>query len=1388
MSNILMDTEFIKSDQIPASSNHGDVENIANGDTTLDLLEQKQAQEQARLLHRFRELRQWQLKQQEQLMQQQQQQLEGLRKEQIKVQSILTKQRETQWGAGRVKRRSLSPARTPPRRQINQRDLVTSLLSMASQINEFDQQVVPSSSSLPLPVMYAEPQTNEDDAATNPELFSNPDDSHTGGRDIEVDLQSEDGMFPLHETDSDQSEAYRNVFNIRDSASEFSVGTENEYPPPRTNAYSPEQPSLEFLRTLTADDMNSLQTITTLQHMLQTATPNTLQQMLGILPQKMPNSQIASELLHPDPELGQDKNMNCFQEAGVLQVEKSPGQDVLDEEEEPESQNITVKENENTAGFDDRPIISGIGGKKSFEQLLEEEMLAEEERLKNAEKSPSQSKKPFLRKGQGLSRFNYQKNGPVKTKVKIDSKRKSVEPGASFPTNENQKRRIDQSTHRDAAGNQKQKKDSKIIDSKPPQPSQKTGKSALTNSHKLLSTKHTEFENKPVRSTATLPHQSVPTQSTPVKPESVPSVEGMVHVDAMSETAIDMDEPSFCVKGRQNEKVEKQELEVFELFEDFADNVSFCSNSSVVVRLMEKDWQKKKGVNVPVEEMKAIIQEKLAQKQKEVKMNEKSVQEETPVVDKDDTLNASDSDSSDDTLTDSDSSYTTDSGQDEKTDGQQDKQEEHDYSVSDISQNNNMQTGICFVNNGTNTRTSDNEIRMPVSLSPSKSITRKIASKDIKSGTLTDTHSLLKKLSQNSGSWFGAARENPDVDNFKPGQTHSAFSSEKLNGNAEEAKKHFVSMPQLNGRGDSDDDDSVSSDEVKHQVMTRPVQDRNENAMNDDEEDQFDDDEEWTNSAPKVPNGRDSGIDSTEQASNPSSTPPTSRLVARLFPKLKEAQQAKLQQKQQQDQDKLQSATNAGLGEGLQSKILRDKLIELEKEIEKFRDENAALDKLHREREEGLNKLKKEINNFEKEKADELRRLEEFKTQEMKKIRHERKMFIKYQKAVRAMPDKKDREEIEMLRTELSELQEELKQKQTRWNATNSRLRDTLAQSELENKELREEIKLLEKRRLESMQKENGYKKLNVPNIPRSSTPTEDINLTRSYQGMREPPKAVSPSNVPSTLAQSQPTANGHASTSLSLSISSSKPSAPHQSLSTSGDAVPRGQPTAAATLQGIPQSASTNVPRKQSAKFTSQNPGIDKGDRQYEEIQNPDGKIERTYTNGAREILFSNGTRKEISSDGQSIVVSFFNGDIKQIFPDQRVVYFYADAQTTHTTYPDGLEILQFQNNQIEKHYPDGTKEITFPDQTIKYLFPNGSEESIFPDGTVIRVDSNGDKTMEFPNGQREIHTEQFKKREYPDGTVKTVYPDGRQETRYSTGRIRLKDKDGNVIMDRVC
>ncbi|CAH7305934.1 Tcp10b [Phodopus roborovskii] len=128
--------------------------------------------------------------------------------------------------------------------------------------------------------------------------------------------------------------------------------------------------------------------------------------------------------------------------------------------------------------------------------------------------------------------------------------------------------------------------------------------------------------------------------------------------------------------------------------------------------------------------------------------------------------------------------------------------------------------------------------------------------------------------------------------------------------------------------------------------------------------------------------------------------------------------------------------------------------------------------------------------------------------------------------------------------------------------------------------------------------------------------------------------------------------------------------------------------------------------------------------------------------------------------------------------------IYYYADAQTTHTTYPDGVEVVQFPNKWTEKFYPDGSKKTVFPDGTVKQL-KDGCEETVFPDGTCVTVKRNGDKTIMFSNGQKEIHTARFKRREFPDGTTKTVYCNGCQETKYASGRVRVKDEMGTVILD---
>ncbi|XP_033123193.1 centromere protein J-like [Anneissia japonica] len=465
-----------------------------------------------------------------------------------------------------------------------------------------------------------------------------------------------------------------------------------------------------------------------------------------------------------------------------------------------------------------------------------------------------------------------------------------------------------------------------------------------------------------------------------------------------------------------------------------------------------------------------------------------------------------------------------------------------------------------------------------------------------------------------------------------------------------------------------------------------------------------------------IPQGHQSSLHGDTR--NQESAPSTAELSSQLFPTLvKHTPEEQIRQQAQ-----LQQAHQIPLGQGVQSKLLRDKLSELETEIERFRRENAALAQLRTEREKDLKVLKNEVATFEKQKTEELKSLEEFKKEEMKKLKKERRNFEKYQQAMKTMPDKKGREEIESLKDQLSELQEELSNKERRWTASSGRLRKRIEVLETENNQLRDEIKVMEQKRLESLKKDNDSKKI------LKKKKSEDITRL-SFQPLPEvyvpTTQATAPMESPWQQAAHLSHQTGDRETADSeknnRSMKEGTPSHYVQQMHSKhvtptnkdkerSQSIPAEYQPRPSEWGSSPMShplMDNEVNNKEDEKRV--------GDDETENsIQHPDGKVEHVNKDGSRVILFKNGTRKDISSDGETITVTFFNGDIKQILPDQRVVYYYQETQTTHTTYQDGLEILQFANNQTEKHYPDGTKEITFPDQTIKYLFPNGREESM--------------------------------------------------------------------------
>ena len=1002
--------------------------------------------------------------------------------------------------------------------------------------------------------------------------------------------------------------------------------------------------------------------------------------------------------------------------------------------------------------YDELPVGAGAAQGKSFEELVSEQL----EKEQHVSKSQQVSKRStcFLKKGAGTARF------------KTSQRQFRTRKGTQDP------HKLEQSTPCDTR--LQPSRSSLVAPAADPVVQPMSRKSCL---------KKKTVQNEDVAPqldfvTDNVMHTNTPTTSTPDRKRLQTSADGVaVRQLAVSNSSIGRDstgDASYvaCLQARaEKEEAEVKELQEFELLERYVDdNASFTSNTSTISQILARHDVKQRDKFCDVRQ-NSSSRARCSLVGREVSVT--GDQEKAEVYTDTGSINSSDEDEDDD-------------------------DDANSTLVDDAPVVSTAGSGTACVT----------DVTQPTAL---QTIYRKISSMNGRR-VVSETQpvgAVHQRLLSSSGNQHLLPHLQSD---FVPD-----IARESVISHADQPRHESVQVPFL------------ENDRVGLGAVQKPLKHVRDADTFDDAgiavKNLFSDEREWNDSIVSSPVHADSDLQQNSLSSNciasassseaqlsvetgyhtadvQTDSPPTSKLAQKLFPRLKphRPKTAELGNASQLQNgvSSLHAADTAVTAPAVASSALREKLAQLEMEIQQFRSENAVLATLRKEREEVVSRLKKEMAEFERQKADELQRLEDFRAEEIKKLKKERRVFETYQKAARAGPDRKDREEIESLKSQLSELQDEMKRKEQKWTASNQRLRDRVEQLEQENAELREEIRLLENRRLQDWKPrrndpvpaaKSDAKLVESVGTGQNGAPRGAQKPAEKFQKHTERQKHVSntkngkpePASKSPVHSSSNSATLPSAETKLSLDISD-------ETLQQRNN-VPKPQ-----TISPLPASANPNgddtrslAAVRKTAPKSGIVPSVDAGSRPYDQVQHADGKVERVCPDGSREILFTNGTRKQISSDGQTIIVSFFNGDIKQILPDGRVVYYYADAQTTHTTYADGLQIFQFANGQVEKHYIDGTKEIQFPDQTIKYLFPDGSAESVFLDGTVVHVESNGNKQITFPNGQKEVHTALFKKREYPDGTTKTVFTDGRQETRYSNGRVRIKDASGVVVVDQL-
>ncbi|KAI3356056.1 hypothetical protein L3Q82_017325 [Scortum barcoo] len=1052
----------------------------------------------------------------------------------------------------------------------------------------------------------------------------------------------------------------------------------------------------------------------------------------------------------------------------------------------------------------DRPIKPGIGGqKKTFEELLEEQLRLEEQRLKSARQQQSQNgaeaaqappKRAFLKRGEGLSRFtNNRKASSPKMEIKKDPKpqpqarvisRSNSEPVAIQRGGTNGVQRLP--VQRKTTTLNKENRTRGL--SSPPQDVRVESKTARTNvlgSHQRQNTEGPqdvesrqtkqrqvgqvkELNNRNVGPSA----QSVRNHGHNMQPNPVTKQVGLLRDDGVgskvesaqerlgSDTGggggggvpLDSFELSFQEKLRRWEcdrQVESMELGEFELLEQAAEELSFSSNSSFVMKVLQMDQ---------LQAARSLHQRRLSSTPiKSPPTN--TLQRSQSVGSRSDGLACKSSSVNceafvvrlrDDTLENKGSV-----GDKEEQDGGR-KEEYEDSDASSCGRSELEDQDVAMLKPPSQFPST---LCFPAQSNPPYD-KRSYQDED----SCRDSASDVTQVdgSESDGSVLSHTDESTLIEDKDRQQGRVVFDDNDTWIDPEDAAVATAGNSRAVCPVSKTTPTTVSPPE---RTLSRKV-----------------------SKVVEQDNGTVMGSAKQEPDPPPSPPPPASQLMTRLFPLLKpKAQNAPLppppppKSKQPPEED---------TGQQVQSRLLRERLVELEIEIERFRKENAALTKLRQENEKIQENLRKERLEFEQMKAEELAKFEEYKKEENRKLQKERKVFEKHALAARAIPDKKEREEIQALKQQLSSLQEELRGRESRWASTHSRLRQQVDSLNQDNGSLRDEIRVLENLRLTAWKKNSvsAEKDKETKDCPKIF----ENNVTAVPKGVKfaSPLDSRGSSSSPplSSTAAALRRSSREISQGAAAGMKSSlrRPSGTGSSSSSSSSSLPGRRTEERSSTKPPNQELSHSCsPKRDSLPKHPECTEAKEPESAQEVITHPDGKIEKVLAGGDRLISFPNGTKKEVSADGLTVKVTFFNGDTKQITADQRVIYYYSDAQTTHITYPDGVEVLHFSNNQTEKHFPDGRKEITFPDQTVKNLFPDGREESVLTDGTIIQVNADGTKEIHFNTGQREIHTADYKRREYPDGTVKTVYSDGRQETRYPTGRIRIKDKDGNIVHD---
>ncbi|XP_050457149.1 centromere protein J isoform X3 [Cataglyphis hispanica] len=1115
-----------------------------------------------------------------------------------------------------------------------------------------------------------------------------------------------------------------------------------------------------------------------------------------------------------------DANRNSVKRynSGILSQEKELSNDLLIEGIKPLSLDNVVSNR--CISIDDIPLPSP---KKDFQTLLEEKLKKESEAMSNERIDvKTKSKKPFLKKGEGLSRFKITKNSKQPTTMRKHS------------TSLSSKQCVDKSDksrkstiHKDVAS--------------------KSSNNFVISEKRQLNLK-----------TVPLPRNKIFNKSEHITPNKETAY------NAASNRSKYLQEMNMSDSDSKTER-ELEEVRIFELLEEKAENSSFCSTSSTVLAFLQQStpFKIKKRLNCAGSEGGVVASTKQQNDErtddtieresqrsadKQVANLKPRIQHQFEHFDihKRSHISTATIDSYSDTVTVND---------------MQEEIQKHSTIANQVSQNNKVH--IDYLKN--------RDVAIIATLSDSDEEGDISEENNVARNSETDANHRVRFSEYNEYRTIDLS----DTADKSPLREHLE---------QQDWNDHSIDSSELSDVGEENlplnDEKQMSS--LKNMSNEKLILSRRsflqeninipeeENALNCENEspgeDIYDDNEctimEETRTSDEE--GEQSVLSSLSSSSSLTDTHrdlnahKRKEYILRSEPeKITVEKIAKIRSNSKEIDLYHQPEDRTNRNNGFESELLKSRLLELQKEIDIFRKESAALLLQRRNLQEDQMILHKEYAEKERNFEENRRRVENRLEEEKKKLSRER---IAMENRIRdaqekAKQNKMERHKAQTLQEQLEKLRDELNIKESRWHAAESRYKSELRVLRVEISKLKEEIATLEnikRTNIRNIRKStNGQmitkainqinKRVKVPSKELPAKITQVLSDTSSDASVHDDndedkDRSKSMESIVKTINPkcNKTFANGniakkkqylyenllkeatsdfledqnpiHIKQNMNESTDTQLRNAKNDGTSGKTNDKSHNKSHHKSTNEDLECTTACAMSNADISFYRSREVNQNSSDKDDMRMQNrmllPEKSLSSTlcpsslchrasgtntkdigkqiqYSDGHAEYWYLNGNVKKVFPDRGITKMIYYNGDVRETDKDGKVKYFYATTRTWHTTTPDGLEILEFPDGQVEKRASDGTVEISFPDGAIRIVQADGTEKWSLPDGTVAQTFINGDKILTLPNGQREIHTKEHKRREYPDGTVKLVYADGTQETRYSSGRKRLKDKD---------